>query len=233
MNVRPNVAAHAHVIASDDEALAIAQAYAERIRPGASARDSERRRPWAEIEDLRSTGLLGITVPKAFGGPATSIRTLVEVFRIISAADPAIGQIPQNHFSHLENIRALGTPEQQDFFYAGVLSGQMWGNALSERGTAKGGYANMKTRLSRQADGRFVLDGRKFYTTGALFAQWLPVAALDDEGRAHMVMVERHAPGVEIVDDWNSMGQRGTASGTAIFENVAVSDREIVPILAL
>jgi SfnB family sulfur acquisition oxidoreductase len=230
MNVRPNVADHAHVITSDDEALAIAHAYAERIRPGASARDSERRRPWAEIEDLRATGLLGITVPKVLGGPEASIRTLVEVFRIISAADPAIGQIPQNHFSHLENIRALGTPEQQDFFYRGVLSGQMWGNALSERGTAKGGYANMKTRLSRQADGRFVLDGRKFYTTGALFAQWLPVAALDDEGRAHMVMVERHAPGVEIVDDWNSMGQRGTASGTAIFENVAVSERDIVPI---
>ncbi|MCV3242878.1 SfnB family sulfur acquisition oxidoreductase [Mesorhizobium sp. ZC-5] len=231
MNVRPG-ALHgkAHVIASDAEAIEIATAYADRIRPGASARDSERRRPLAEIEDLRSTGLLGIMVPKAFGGPEVSIRTLVEVFRIVSAADPAIGQIPQNHFSHLENVRALGAPEQQAFFYGGVLAGQLWGNALSERGTPKGGYANMKTRVLQRPNGSFALTGKKFYSTGALFAQWLPVAALDEQGRAYMVMAERHAPGVEIVDDWNSMGQRGTASGTAIFDDVTVTERDLVPI---
>ncbi|HWK14807.1 MAG TPA: SfnB family sulfur acquisition oxidoreductase [Rhizobiaceae bacterium] len=231
MNVRPSpLHTKAHVIASDAEALVVAAAYAARIRPGAAARDAERRRPFAEIEDLRATGLLGTTVPRAHGGPEVSIRTLVEVFRIISAADPAIGQIPQNHFSHLDNIRALGTPEQKAFFYAGVLAGQLWGNALSERGTPKGGYANMTTRILRRPDGSHSLTGRKFYTTGALFAQWLPVAALDEEGRAHMVLVERNAPGVEVIDDWNSMGQRGTASGTAIFEDVSVSERDIVPI---
>jgi SfnB family sulfur acquisition oxidoreductase len=231
MNVRPGpLHSAAHVIGSDAEAIAIATAYAERIRPGASTRDSERRRPVAEIGDLRATGLLGIMVPRAFGGPETSIRTLVEVFRIISAADPAIGQIPQNHFSHLENIRVLGTPEQQAFFYGGVLAGQLWGNALSERGTPKGGYANMKTRVLKRPDGTYALTGKKFYSTGALFAQWLPVAALDEQGRAFMVMAERHAPGVEIVDDWNSMGQRGTASGTAIFDDVTVTERDLVPI---
>jgi len=219
----------AHIIGSDAEALEAAQAYAARIRPGAAARDAKRERPWAQIRDLRATGLLGITVPKAFGGAEVKIRTLADVFRIISAADPAIGQIPQNHFSHLENIRALGTPEQKAFFYGGILAGQLWGNALSERGTPKGGYRNMKTRLSRTGGG-YVLNGRKFYTTGALFAQWLPVAALDDDARAHMVLVERHAPGVEVIDDWDSMGQRGTASGTAIFDNVAVTARDIVPI---
>lgn len=220
----------AQVIASDEQALEAAAAFAERIRPGASERDAQRQRPRAEILDLRGTGLLGITVPEAFGGPEVSIRTLVEVFRIISAADPAIGQIPQNHFSHLENIRALGTPEQKAFFYKGVLAGQLWGNALSERGTAKGGYANMMTRFARGSDGKPVLNGRKFYSTGALFAQWLPVAALDEQGRAYMVMVERRASGVEVVDDWNSMGQRGTASGTANFTDVVVSERDLVPI---
>jgi SfnB family sulfur acquisition oxidoreductase len=219
-----------HVISSDAEALAVARAYAGRIRPGAGERDANRERPWAQIQDLQATGLLGVTVPRAFGGAEIKTATLAEVFRIISAADPAIGQIPQNHFSHLENIRALGTPEQKAFFYRGVLAGQLWGNALSERGTAKGGYENMRTRLSRRPDGRFVLNGRKFYTTGALFAQWLPVAALDDDGRALMVVVEHSAPGVEVIDDWDSMGQRGTASGTATFENVAIMARDIVPI---
>jgi SfnB family sulfur acquisition oxidoreductase len=237
MNIRPTLSAAsaaeiapAHIIVSDTEALAAAKAYADRIRPGAAERDANRQRPWAQIQDLLATGLLGITVPHAFGGPEVKIKTLAEVFRIISAADPAIGQIPQNHFSHLENIRALGSPEQKTFFYGGVLAGQLWGNALSERGTAKGGYDNMRTRLTRSQEGRYTLTGRKFYTTGALFAQWLPVAALDEDGHAVMVIVERHATGVEVIDDWDSMGQRGTASGTAVFENVAVTARDIVPI---
>jgi SfnB family sulfur acquisition oxidoreductase len=219
-----------HVIGSDTEALEVAHTYAGLIRPGAAARDASRQRPWAQIRDLRAMGLLGITVPRAFGGAEVKIKTLSEVFRVISAADPAIGQIPQNHFSHLESIRVLGTPEQKAFFYSGVLSGQLWGNALSERGTPKGGYSDMKTRLTRADGGDYLLNGRKFYTTGALFAQWLPVAALDEELRANMVMVERSAPGVDVIDDWNSMGQRGTASGTAVFNNVAVTARDIVPI---
>ncbi|MDB5550341.1 MAG: Acyl-CoA dehydrogenase type 2 domain protein, partial [Rhizobium sp.] len=218
-----------HVIRSNAEAIEIASAYADRIRPDASARDANRTRPADEILDLRQTGLLGIMVPRQYGGPQATIRTLVDVFRIISAADPAIGQIPQNHFSHLENIRVLGTDYQKDFFYGGVLAGGMWGNALSERGT-KGGYAGMKTRIVRKPDGSYVLNGRKFYTTGALFAQWIPVAALDEHDRAHMVMVERRAPGVEIIDDWNGMGQRGTASGTGIFTDVEVPVEHVVGI---
>lgn len=161
--------------------------------------------------------------------PAPASARWWRVFRIISAADPAIGQVPQNHFSHLENVRALGTDAQKRFFYADVLRGALWGNALSERGT-KGGFANFKTRLVRGAPGRRVLTGRKYYATGALFAQWLPVSALDESGRPHMAVVPRAAPGVEVIDDWNSMGQRGTASGTVVLTDVDVPDEQVIGI---
>jgi SfnB family sulfur acquisition oxidoreductase len=217
------------VLTSDAQALAAAQVFAAQIRPGASERDAKGIRPWTEIRALRRSGLLGITVPTEYGGPAVSVRTLVEVFRIISAADPAIGQIPQNHFSHLDNIRVLGTAEQKRFFYGEILGGAMFGNALSERGT-KGGFSNLKTRLRRADGSGWVLDGRKYYSTGALFSQWLPVTALDEEDRPHMALVPRDDRGVEIIDDWNSMGQRGTASGTTILSEVRVPDAHVVPI---
>lgn len=235
MNFRPDPSpsdaalAEVRVLRSDAEAIEVAHTYAARIRPGAAERDAKRTRPVAEIRDLRATGLIGMTVPPSYGGPDVSIRTLVEVFRIISAADPAIGQIPQSHFSHLDSLRALGTPLQKEFFFRDVLLGGMWGNALSERGT-KGGLSNIQSRLARVAPDAFALDGKKYYTTGALFAQWLPVTVLDEEGRIVMALVKRHAKGVEIVDDWNSMGQRGTASGTVIFTGVRVPEEHIVPI---
>jgi SfnB family sulfur acquisition oxidoreductase len=218
----------AHVIADDAEALRAATAYAGRIRPGAAGRDATATRPWAEVRDLASSGLLGLTVPRSHGGPEVSTRTLVDVFRIISAADPAIGQIPQNHFVFVNTVARLGTPAQHDRFYGDVLRGALLGNALSERGV-KLGVQNMQTRLVRNPSGGYVLDGRKYYSTGALFADWIPVMCLDDEDRAQVAYVRRHDEGVEVVDDWSAMGQKGTASGTVVLTGVPVPDEHVVP----
>lgn len=211
----------AAVLSSEEEALAVAVEFAARIRQTAAARDAAAARPTEEIKELRRTGLLAITVPEQYGGIGASTRTLVEIFREISAADPSIGQIPQNHFSHLDNVWSLGTPGQKAFFAEELLAGAMLGNALSERGVI-GGMPNFKTRLYEAGDGSYVLSGRKYYATGALFAQWLPVTALDAQRRPNVAHVRSSAPGVEIIDDWNSMGQRGTASGTVVLNEVPV-----------
>jgi alkylation response protein AidB-like acyl-CoA dehydrogenase len=76
--------------------------------------------------------------------------------------------------------------------------------------------------------GGWTLEGRKYYSTGALYAQWLPITALDEEGRRNVVYIPRDTAGVEIIDDWNSMGQRGTASGTIILDNVFVPRDRVV-----
>jgi alkylation response protein AidB-like acyl-CoA dehydrogenase len=41
-----------------------------------------------------------------------------------------------------------------------------------------------------------------------------PTRARDESGLTVQVLVPRHAPGVEVIDDWSSFGQRTTASGT-------------------
>ena len=72
------------------------------LLPGASARDHERTLPVTELDELSSSGLLGISVPRSFGGAGVSIETLVTIFQILSAADPAIRQLPQNHYAFVE-----------------------------------------------------------------------------------------------------------------------------------
>lgn len=73
------------------------------------------------------------------------------------------------------------------------------------------------------------MSGPKFYTTGTLFADWVHLGASDAEGKGVGLVISRHAPGVKVVDDWNGMGQRLTASGTTHFRNVPVDEAEIVP----
>ena len=217
----------AHVIGSDSEAIEVAKAVAAELAPGASVRDRARTLPVSEMNFLSASGLLGITVPKSYGGAAVSIQTLTEVFQILSAADSAIGQLPQNHFVFVDAIGQDGSEAQKQFFYGELLAGRRFGNAQAERGGASA--LDLKTRLSADPNGGHRLNGTKFYCTGAILAHWIPVSAIDDAGRSVLAFVGRHDEGVEVLPDWNAMGQRVTFSGTSTFTNVHVPADKVVP----
>jgi len=217
----------AALIRSDDEAIETARRLAAEFAVGAAARDRDRRLPLNEVEVFSASGLWGIGVPRAFGGIDVSVRTITQVFDTISAADSSLGQIPQNHFATLERLRHDGTPSQQDFFFSRALAGERFGNATAEPGDRL--PSEHETRVRRCANsGRFVLTGRKVYSTGALFAHWIPVAARDDDGLPVTAFVARHARGVEVIDDWSGFGQRTTASGQVRLDEVELDALQIV-----
>lgn len=217
----------AHVISTEQEAIEAADRYAEYVARGASDRDRDWVRPFDEITKLAESGLFGITVPRRYGGLGASAATLVEVFKRISAADSAIGQIPQNHHQFVLAVDLSGTERQKSFYFQEILEGRQLGNALSERGTKNS--LDLQTRVKSLGEDRFVLNGRKHYSTGALFAPHIPVFALDDSDRLIVAHVRHGAEGVTILDDWSGIGQRATASGTVAFENVALSSFNIFP----
>jgi SfnB family sulfur acquisition oxidoreductase len=216
----------ANILRNEAEALAAAQALAAKLRPGAIARDQTRAVPHEELRDLATSGLLGITIPASHGGADVSFATLAEVFLILAAADSAVAQVPQNHFVFVDVLINEGSPAQQAFFFPKVLAGARFGNALSERGGRVTGPRT--TRLLPAEGGGFRLDGRKYYCTGALTAQWIPVMARDAEDRTVIAYVPRHAPGVAVTDDWTAMGQRSTISGSVILNDVAVPAEHVV-----
>ncbi|MBO0839831.1 MAG: SfnB family sulfur acquisition oxidoreductase, partial [Sciscionella sp.] len=217
----------AHVIADADEALAVAARLSARFAETAATRDAERILPRAELDELSTSGLLAISVPREHGGAGVDAVTLAEVFRLLSAADPNIAQIPQSHFVYLNVVRRQGTLAQQRFLFGEVLAGKRLGNAQSEAGTKH--VQDYRTRLLPHPDGGFVLDGVKHYSTGALFADWIPVLAKDADDRLVVAFVPADAPGLSIVDDWNGMGQRVTASGTVRLDGVRVPEDLVLP----
>jgi len=126
----------------------------------------------------------------------------------------------------LEVLRATGTDAQKRFFFERILHGERFGNALSETGTRS--VAEFKTRLHVTPEGG-VLEGRKFYSSGALFADWIPVGANVGDDDQVFVFVPRDAHGVTVIDDWSSFGQRGTGSGTTVLDKVSVTLSQIIP----
>jgi SfnB family sulfur acquisition oxidoreductase len=221
------------VIASAEEAVAVARRFAAEIADGAIERDRTGTLPVAELARFDASGLLGLTVPREHGGSGLQPSVLAEVVQTIAAADPAIAQAPQGHYLFTDVVAAFGSGEQRRRLFADVLDGRRIANALAERGGAHA--QDLKTRLlagggplaTPGASPR--LDGRKYYATGALTAHWIAVTALDDADQLVLAFVERDAEGVTLDGDWNMMGQRATVSGGVRFDAVDVDLALVLP----
>lgn len=220
---------------TDHDALALAEDLAAEFASGAGDRDAGRLLPHDEVVALKRSGLLALSVPARFGGPDLPATVVAEVFRIIAHADPSLAQIPHSHYTFLEALRAQGSPSQQGFFFGLVRDGALFANAQTERGPHPVNVDG--TTLASDDAGGFVLSGRKFYATGSLFADWLIVrASLAEEGQTPdastpkaLAFIPRDAAGVEVVDDWDGLGQRTTASGTVTLDSVRVPAEHVVP----
>lgn len=215
-------------VLSSAEAVALAAEFAAGFARDAADRDARRVLPLTEVDQISAAGLLAITVPARHGGADLPTETVAEVFRLLSAGDPNIGQIPHSHFVYVNQLRLRGTDGQQKLLFGEVLAGRRFGNAQSEAGTRH--VREIKTTLTADGPGWWRLNGRKFYATGALLAHRIPVLAhLGPDGPLHVAWVDRHAGGVDVVDDWNGLGQRTTASGSVVLQDVPVPDELITP----
>ena len=208
-----------HVIQNDQDAINAAYHVADFALEGRDQRDQNRQLPFAEIELFSKKGLGGIRIPQTFGGAFVSNKTLAQVFRIINKADSSVGQIPQNQIALLNMIDILGSEQQKQFIFNEILNGKRLANGGPERNTKD--TKTLNTTLSIE-NGRYYVDGEKFYSTGSSFAHWLAIKAIHPEGYVVLTLIDVTAQGVEVIDNWNGFGQRTTSSGTVKLQRVEV-----------
>ncbi|MBV8620513.1 MAG: SfnB family sulfur acquisition oxidoreductase [Curvibacter sp.] len=226
---RPRPQQPAHVIRDDAEAVAVAHRLAAEFSKDSALRDREGFLPLAELDAYSQSGLWGITVPKAYGGAEVSYATLAQVIRILAEGDSSLAQITQNHLALVSHIELDATEAQKKELFALVLSGIRFGNAFSEKHSKT--VAAFETTFKIEDD-TAVVNGEKFYTTGALLAHIVPIVAVSPEGQGFLAFAERDAPGLTVINDWSSFGQRTTASGSIKIENVRVPVSRLVPVAA-
>jgi SfnB family sulfur acquisition oxidoreductase len=207
----------------------VARRLADELALGDGGRDRVRALPHDQVKAYAAAGLGALTVPLEFGGPALPATTVAEVFRLVSWGDPNVGQVSHSHFVFLNQLRLNGTREQQQRIYSEVRAGALVANAQSEFGTKH--VRDIRTTLTpAREEGEWLLNGEKFYCTGSLFADYLAVLARRDvDGPLQVAWVRTETPGVEIVDDWDAVGQRTTGSGTVRLTDVAVAEEWVTP----
>jgi alkylation response protein AidB-like acyl-CoA dehydrogenase len=190
------------------------------IGEGALERERTGERPFGAVDLARRAGLGALRVPREHGGGGATLRELFATVIALAAADVNVAHILRGHFAHVEERLRLGADERSRVIDL-ALSGKIVGNASTELGSTPAGAFTWQTKLTKDGDG-FRLNGRKYFTTGTLYADYAEVLASNPEGATVIVLVPTDRAGVTVLDDWDGMGQRATGTGTAIFDDVAV-----------
>jgi alkylation response protein AidB-like acyl-CoA dehydrogenase len=201
-----------------EDPVGVAERLRDEFRVGAAERDRERKFPYEQCAAFRASGLLGLMVPREYGGYGGTFVELMKVVNTISAGDSNIGQMYQLHTGGIRLFQEFAPPSVQAKWLP-RFTRELWiTNAYSETGTKSVNHFN--TTVTRDGDG-WRLNGKKFYCTGSLAGDITfgpcQIAGTDDVA---VFVTPTDAEGVTIHDDWTGFGQRTTASGTTEFNNV-------------
>lgn len=194
----------------------IASRACEREREGVLPRDA--------VAALKHAGFGALRVPTEFGGWGLDWPEITALWIDLVAADANLAQALRGHFVLVEDtVFRHRRGQDQSRWFQRFVAGEIAGNAWTETGSTAIDDAQTQVTL---VDGRYVVNGRKYYTTGTIFAEWADVYVKHGDGFA-IALVDTRQPGVVVHDDWDGFGQRGTGTGTTEF-TAAYAD-EVVP----
>ena len=198
------------------------------IAAGAAERERERQLPYDAIRQLAAAGLYTVRIPLAYGGPGGSVSDVIDLLLRVASVDSNVAQALRPGFAFVEGLLAAdhsGAEQERQRWFARYLDGAVLGNAGWEVGGANGAIS---ARIVPDGE-HFRVSGSKYYSTGALYADWVSAVALDEQNRPVSFVLPRDRLGLELVDDFDAMGQRLTASGTTRLNDVQVLASEIRP----
>lgn len=201
--------------------------------PKAARWDKNHEYPWENVEIMRQAGLLGMTIPKKFGGKE---RPLIDVVLVIEQIAKYCGVtariVVETNMGALGSIMAYGTEAQQKLVAKRILEeGDKPAIGMTEP-NAGTDLTALKTTAVQKGD-RYVLNGTKHWITGGTVSNTHLIFAriIDKDGVDQGIgglLVDKGAPGFTFGKVEDAMGLRGIPESELIFEDCEVPEENIV-----
>jgi alkylation response protein AidB-like acyl-CoA dehydrogenase len=163
---------------------AIARDFAQkRIVPVAAELDAKAEFPLENIREMGKLGLMGIEVPEVYGGAGMDSIAYALAVMEIAAADAATSTIMSvNNSLFCNGILKHGNEEQKQKYVRAIATGEAIGAyALTEPQSGSDASA-MHTRAARNANGDWVINGKKSWITSGPVARYIVLFAISTPG---------------------------------------------------
>lgn len=203
------------------------QAWAQaRVKPLAAQVDRDNVFPaalWREMGDL---GLLGVTVPEAYGGAGMGYLAHTVAVEEVARASASVALSYGAHSNLCVNQISLnGTAEQKSRYLPGLVSGAHVGAlAMSEAG-AGSDVVGMQLRAERRND-HYRLNGSKYWITNGPDADVLVVYGKTDPAAGSKgitaFLIEKGMAGFAQGPHFDKLGMRGSNTGELVFTDCEV-----------
>ncbi|KVE32555.1 acyl-CoA dehydrogenase family protein [Burkholderia sp. TSV86] len=217
-----------HVAIADNRLQAALDALptlAKAIGTDAAAREMRRELPYDGFKLFRRSELGQLRIPAEWGGLGGSLEDLFQVITALAAEDSNLAHALRIHYDVTETLRLSPRTPFNDVQTRRVLAGAIFGGASTERGTARPGENTARLRCDGE---HFRATGKKYYATGTAFSDYARINVQDEQGTDVAIVIPVDREGVQLLDDWDGMGQRMTASGSLLLDDVLVHADEFV-----
>ena len=183
---------------------------------------------WPKLGEM---GLLGVTVPEAYGGADLGYLAHIVAMEEISRASASVG-LSYGAFSNLcvNQINRNGNAQQKQKYLPKLVSGE-WIGALAMSETGAGSdVVSMQLKADKQGD-KYVLNGNKMWITNGPDADVIVVYAKTDMAagsRGISAFIVEKSFGVKVAQKLDKLGMRGSNTGELVFQNVEVPEENVL-----
>jgi alkylation response protein AidB-like acyl-CoA dehydrogenase len=226
-----------HVDKSRDNLMLVCKELAEIFKTRAARYDADGQFPVENFDDLKRAGLLGMMVPKEYGGWGINFLTYTKALEILATGDASTSLAFNMHNITVGSLAEIPAPPSDDrrsakinafrewVFKEAVVGKKLFASAASEPGIGAH-FSKLKSSYTKTDDG-FILNGIKSFVSMAGYADYYVVAAKaaaskSSQPAVSFLIVDKDAPGSRIQNIWNVLGMRATSTNPIHFENCFV-----------
>jgi alkylation response protein AidB-like acyl-CoA dehydrogenase len=203
------------------------------IAPHVMEWDEAQTFPLEVVRKLGRLGYMGAIFPEDLGGAGMGYIEYSIIIEELSRVDGSVGIIVAAHTSLCSNhIFKMGTGEQKGRYLPKLASGEFLGCWSLTEPEAGSDAAGTRTHAELLADGEWVINGSKTFTTNAHYADVCVAMAVTDRSAAQhgisAFLVDKGTPGFRLGKKENKLGLRASATGEVIFENCRLPQAQLL-----
>lgn len=204
----------------------------ERFAPRAARYDADSSFPHENYADLRTAGLLALTVPKEYGGVGADPIAYAHALREIAKGCSATGLTFNMHSTVITFIAALGTEAQKRRYFADIVErGKLLASITSEPEQSFRDKFVLNTVFQKVAGGYHVAGVKQFCSLGDAADYYFVTGIVEGATTAAegviSALIPRTAAGVKIEGIWSATGMRGTISHTIRYDSTVGTESVI------